>query len=247
MITELALALSFLSRIALGSCANKQLGEDEMAAAVKWYPVAGLLIGVILAFPFALGLGAGKPLLQGIAFSCFYLWITRALHWDGLADLFDALGSGKHGEDFVAVMKDSRVGVFGVVAVVAGLMAFTIGAVYSLEFGRWPVLIWAVVMGRSVISPLAALSAPSDRGGLGHIVYAGSSGQALAFSLALGLLVGIICAGFWATLMVFAVIAALLWSISRVSEREGGLSGDYFGAAIVLTEICTLALCAWLY
>lgn len=243
MALELVLALSFLSRIAPARVAS----EAEMAASVKWYPVAGVIIGLILALPFALGLGAGKPLLQGIAFSCFYLWLTRALHWDGLADLFDALGSGRHGEEFSAVMKDSRIGVFGVVAVAAGLLAFSVGAVYTLEFGRWPVLVWAVVMGRSVVCPLAALAAPNEQGSLGRIVHAGSGGVALYFSLALALLCGIICVGFWATLMVVAVVSAIIWQISRVAVRDGGLSGDYFGAAIVLTEICTLIICAWLY
>lgn len=243
MAAEFFLALSFLSRLAPGREAN----EFEMAASVKWYPVAGLFIGVILALPFALGFAAGKPLLQGALFSCFYLWVTRALHWDGLADLFDALGSGRHGDDFVAVMKDSRTGVFGVTAVAAGLLLFTVGATYALEFGRWPVLIWAVVMGRSVVSPLASLAVPAERGGLGRIVYAGSGGQALAFSLGMALLTGIICAGFWATLIVLAVSGGVLWYISRVAEREGGLSGDFFGAAIVLTEICALGVPAWLY
>lgn len=243
MAAELLLALSFLSRLAPGAPAS----EAELAASVKWYPVAGLLIGLLLALPFALGFAAGKPLLQGVLFTCFYLWLTRALHWDGLADLADALGSGKHGDEFVAVMKDSRIGVFGVVAVVAGLMLCAIGAVYALEFGRWPVLVWALVMGRSVVSPLASLAAPAQREGLGRIVYAGASGQALAFSIALPLLTGIICAGFWATLTVIVATGGIIWLVSRVAAREGGLSGDFFGAAIVLTELCTLVLSAWLY
>lgn len=243
MAAELILALSFLSRLTPGGAAT----EERMAASIKWYPLAGLIIGAVLALPFALGLAEGKPLLQGAAFTCFYLWITRALHWDGLADLFDGLGSGRHGEEFVAVMKDSRSGVFGVVAVAAGLLAFAVGATYALEYGRWPVLIWAVLMGRSVICPLAALAPPTPRGGMGSLVYSGCGGQALVFSIALPLLAGIVCAGLWATLTVFAAAAVVIWYLSRVAEREGGLSGDYFGAAVVLTEICTLTVCAWLY
>lgn len=243
MVSEFTLALSFLSRLVPGRAAD----ESEISASVRWYPLAGLVIGLVLALPFALGLAAGKPLLQGVLFGIFYLWLTRALHLDGLADLCDALGSGRHSDEFYAVMKDSRSGVFGVAAVAAAFMAISVGAVYSLEFGRWPVLIWAMVMGRSVVSPLAALASPAQQGGLGRTVYAGASGQALAIALGMALLLGIICAGFWATLMVFAASGAIVWYISRIAEREGGISGDFFGAAIVLTEAATLLVCAWLY
>lgn len=243
MLSEFLLALSFLSRLVPGQEAD----EAEMAAAVKWYPLAGLCIGLVAALPFALGLALGKPLLQGVAFSVFYLWLTRALHWDGLADLFDALGSGKSGDEFYAVLKDSRCGVFGVAALCAAMLLFVVGATYSLEYGRWPVLVWAVLMGRAVISPLACLSKPAQQGGLGRMVYAGSDGLALAMSTALALAAGIVCAGFWATLLVFAVCGGIVWYLCRVGERCGGVSGDYFGAAVVLAELATLLICAWLY
>lgn len=243
MQSQFFLALSFLSRLVPGHEAT----EHEMAASIKWYPLAGLLMGLVLVLPFALGLAGGKPLLQGVCFTLFYLWLTRALHWDGLADLFDALGSGKHGDGFTAVMKDSRCGVFGVAAVAAGLAAFVIGASYSFEFGYWPVPVFAIVLGRSAVSPLACLASPAVRGGLGRIVYAGSGGQALLLALIVAPLTGFICAGFWATLAVFAAAGAIIWYISRVAGREGGLSGDYFGAAIVMVEIATLLVCAWLY
>lgn len=243
MISEFLLALSFLSRLVPG----READESELAASIKWYPLAGLLIGLVAALPFALGLAAGKPLLQGVCFVLFYLWLTRALHWDGLADLFDALGSGRTGEDFYAVLKDSRSGVFGVIAVCAGLAAFAVGAVYSLEYGRWPVLVWAVVMGRAAVSPLAALSLPPRPGGLGSLVFAGADGPALGIGLGLALLTGIICAGFWAALLVFAACGGIVWHLSRVAARNGGASGDFFGAAVVLTEIATLLICAWLY
>lgn len=236
------IALSFLSRLVPG----RECDESGLAASVRWYPLAGLVIGFVLALPFALGLAGGKPLLQGILFTAFYLWVTRALHWDGLADLFDALGSGRHGEEFRAVMKDSRVGVFGVVAIVTGLMALTVGATYSLETGRWPLLVWALVMGRSVVAPLSCIAPPAEGTGLGSIVYSGSDGSAVPVAVALPLLLGFICAGFAATLLVFMISGLILWYLSRVAGRENGLSGDYFGAAIVLVEVCALLVPAWL-
>lgn len=236
------IALSFLSRLVPG----READETEMAAAVKWYPLAGLLLSLVLALPFALGLAEGKPLLQGILFTAFYIWLIRALHWDGLADLFDALGSGRHGEEFRTVMKDSRIGVFGVVAIVVGLFAFTVGATYSLELGRWPVLVWAIVTGRSVVSLLACIAPPAEERGLGSIVYAGSDGPAVPVAIGLSLLLGFISVGFLSTLVVFLLAGGILWWLSGIAGREGGISGDYFGAAIVLTEICALLVPAWL-
>lgn len=243
MLSEFLLALSFLSRLVPGHEAD----EAEMAASVKWYSLAGLLIGLVAALPFALGLALGKPLLQGVAFSVFYLWLTRALHWDGLADLCDALGSGKSGDEFYAVLKDSRCGVFGVLALCGAMLLFVVGATYSLEYGRWPALVWAVVMGRAVICPLACLTKPAQQGGLGRIAHAGSDILSLGLSTALALAAGIVCAGFWATLLVFAACGGIVCCLSRVSARHGGVSGDYFGAAVVLAELATLLICAWLY
>lgn len=236
MLKSLLLALSFLTRLAPAQEAD----EAEMAASVKWFPAAGLIAGLVCTLPFAFGLAHGKPLLQAALYLLFSLWVTRALHWDGLADLFDALGSAKRGEDFVSVLKDSRIGVFGCVAVGFALTGMLIGATYCFEAGKWPALIWVPLLSRTVILYLALRSPPAERPGLGNMMAAGVSLQAIGLATAATIILGIICAGWIPTLVSCHLVGFTCAYIHRVAKKNGGISGDYYGATIVMGEVCAL-------
>ncbi len=229
---QFLLALSFLSRLAPA----READEFEMAASVKYFPLVGLVLGLIAALPLGLGLAAGKPLLQAVIYLLLSLWLTRALHWDGLADFFDALGSGKHGEEFTRVMKDSRIGVFGAVALAFCLLASLVGATYCLEYGRWTALIWVPLLSRSAILYLARRTTPASRPGLGGMMAAGASLPVLAVATGGSIVLGILLAGWIPTLVSCHLVGFSFAYIHRVAEREGGISGDYYGAAIVMAE-----------
>lgn len=243
MAAEIVIALYFLSRLVPGYAP----GDADMAAAVKWYALAALIIGTIAVLPFALGFAAGKPLLQAIAFTLLYLWLTRATAWSGLAKVFSGLGRAWQFDETSKDSSSSNLSDAGVIVLLAGLLAFVVGATYSFEFGRWPVLIWAIVMGRSVVSPLACFSAPATLGSLGRAIYAGSGGQALAICTVIAFVTGIFCAGFLTTICVFIFTGGLIYYLSKVSAGRAGLDADLIGAAIVLTEISTLLISSWLY
>ena len=118
----------FLDTLAFFTClvpARMYSGTD-MPRCVPWFSTAGLTIGFLTT---GLSLLAGfffrgivPPLFQALAAG--FIWcaaeiiISRALHWDGLSDLADALGSARDGEGFWQVLKDSRVGSFGTLAMV---------------------------------------------------------------------------------------------------------------------------------
>ena len=107
-------ALRFLTRSVPGPHADS---EEEFAWSVTWYPAIGLLIGSI-----------GAVLCQGClwlglpnSFSAIIIWatlitLTGALHEDGFADAADAIGGGKSIQKRLEIMKDSRIGTFGGIA-----------------------------------------------------------------------------------------------------------------------------------
>ena len=133
---ELILALSFLTRLPMP---RVQADEADFARAIRLYPVAGLVIGAIVAG--ALWLGARiDPWAGALAALVAWVWVTGALHLDGLADLSDGLGAA-HGDRsrLLSVMADPHIGSFGVVALVTQLLAKLV-LLHGLPAGAWSVL-----------------------------------------------------------------------------------------------------------
>lgn len=150
------LACGFLTRLVPARVAT----ADDMAAAVRWFPLAGLVVGGACWLPFALGLAASHPAIQAWLYVLINLWVTRGLHWDGVADLADAWGSSATGERFWDILKDSRIGAFGVMGLLLGFGGQYIGAHEIFISGRLGVLIAAPIVGRGACVILAALVPP---------------------------------------------------------------------------------------
>ncbi|MDP2786739.1 MAG: adenosylcobinamide-GDP ribazoletransferase [Pseudomonadota bacterium] len=117
----LILAIQFLTRLP-----TPQVGEfraDDLARAALWFPFAGLLVGAVVAAALALGARV-DPWLGALLGLLAWVWVTGALHLDGLCDLADALGAA-HGDKnrLLSVLADPHVGAFGVVALVLQLLA----------------------------------------------------------------------------------------------------------------------------
>ncbi|SHN48816.1 adenosylcobinamide-GDP ribazoletransferase [Desulfovibrio litoralis] len=112
-------ALTFLTRFYI-KCSNK---IEEIQDSVKYYPLVGLFIGFI-GISLITGLTLITPLPNLFSAFLYVFWlyyITKALHWDGLADLTDACGVNK--SKFYEVLKDSHIGAFGVLSLIFGIFA----------------------------------------------------------------------------------------------------------------------------
>lgn len=229
---RLVLALQLMTRLPLPAV---RADEEDFAAAIRWFPAVGLVVGVAVAA--ALWLGARVDPWAG-ALLALLAWVavTGALHLDGLGDIADAAGAA-HGDRarISAVLADPHIGSFGVVAI--GLQLLTKVVLLQLAVGSVPP--WALVGVALIarIGPLAwTLWLPPLHEGLGsrfrqgimpvHLL--GWSVVALAFCLAEPVL-----------LAACALIALWGWWIVR---RIGGISGDGHGAGIELIESALLAL-----
>ncbi|MDL2306766.1 adenosylcobinamide-GDP ribazoletransferase [Desulfovibrio sp. OttesenSCG-928-C06] len=230
------LALSFLSRLVNGRAATR----DDIVGSFIWYPLAGAILGAVAVLPFALGLAEGKPLLQGILYAAFMAWLTRALHWDGWADLFDALGSGRTGEGFQEVLKDSRLGAFGAVGLVFGIGTMAVAAGLCLEQGHWPALLWGVILGRCLVAPLAGTTSAGSWSTLGVLTCEGTGTASIVISTAAAIVSGLLCVGVWHTLAGLVLAGCGVLFLRRIAIREGGINGDFMGCAIIWGELAVL-------
>jgi adenosylcobinamide-GDP ribazoletransferase len=227
--------VSFLTRIPVGAT----IGERDIAASVAWFPVVGALVGVVSGAVYLLACDVWPPLVASLLAVGASIAITGAFHEDGLGDTADAFGAASTGRDPQPVLKDPRMGTFGVVALVLviGLRAALVASLVPRAGAL--ALIAAHALARGV-SAATVVGAPSAGGGLG------SSFSALApkwrgiVAVIVAVTIATICIGIAAPVALFlAAIAA--WVQTRWAERTlGGVSGDVLGTIEQSAELVTL-------
>lgn len=228
---HLILALQFLTRLPLP---RVEADADDFAAAMRWFPVAGLAVGAAVALPWWL-LQPRDPWLGALAGLVGWVAITGALHLDGLGDVADGAGAAHGGrERLSAVMADPHVGSFAVVVIVLQLMAKLV-LLHALPASQVWALLAVPVLAR--IAPIAwTLFLPPLHEGLGSRFRAGVNGV----HLALWSLAPIAAALALAPALLALFVAVPLWGW-WLRSRLGGISGDGHGAGIELVETVLLA------
>jgi adenosylcobinamide-GDP ribazoletransferase len=224
--------LGFLSRLAPA----RVLPEDDLRRAMFHLPLCGLVIGAVVAAPAALGLFAGRPLIQAWLAVAILAWVTRGLHLDGLSDVADGTAAHVEPERFWTILKDSHCGAFGVVALVLALSGQGLVFAEMLRAGDWWAVIWAVVFGRACAVVFGLTARGVVRPGLGGLFLAGANAPAALWALAAAL-----APALWlrplAALYALAAALVLLTPLRRLVSAVGGVNGDFLGAAITLGEI----------
>jgi adenosylcobinamide-GDP ribazoletransferase len=232
-------ALAFLTRLPVWP--DRPWQGADLAASVAMFPLVGLLVGVLGALAFAAATALGLPPLPAAVLAIAALVCsTGALHEDGLADLADSLGGATRAQS-LEIMRDPRVGSFGVIALALALAARA-GALAALagpaEVGA--ALVAAAALSR-VLLPAAMLALPQARAD-GLAALAGRPHPArVAASVAIALLIALLVLP--AAVAVAASAAAALagamlaWLAFR---RLGGITGDVLGGVQQLAEIAFL-------
>lgn len=232
-------ALAFLSR--LTSPASHDVAA--LAAAVPFYPLAGAVLGVLAALP-SFFFAPTAAWSAAWIYVLLLAWLTRGLHWDGLADLADACGGNTSGERFWEIMKDSRIGAFGTMTITLGMGGQIIATQHCLEAGAFQALILAPAFGRAAAMILGKLTRPSAASTLGKLTHSGMRSVAASISCALTLAAAAICVLPSAVLAAVLLTAVSTTLLVRIASRSGGANGDFYGAAIITGETAFLLACA---
>lgn len=199
------------------------------------FAMVGALLGLLAAalWPWKFG-----PLLIVIAMAA----VTGGLHEDGLADVCDAIRSHRSREKMHEILKDSRIGAHGALALIASF-TFRWQALAALHGDPWLRLPAVYGISRGAMVALAAAS-PSAGEGLGR-AFADTIPRGIGLIAAMQVLLLIALAG-WpaAVLLVGANLAALLLLRAWFIKRLGGITGDCLGAACQVSEAVSLAVLA---
>lgn len=228
---ELKAALILMTRLPL-----PHLEAPPPQGRVVWaYPVAGAAIGLMGGFAMlaaAFVLPHYMAALLGLAVTVL---ITGALHEDGLADFFDGAG-GRDAETRLSIMRDSRLGVYGALALMFGLLARLAGLIAAGPLGPL-VMIGAGAISRGVLALPMRLFPPAREDGL--TAGAGKPGlAAFLAAMALPLILVVIILPALAGLAAMGAAALAALAVGGLARRRlGGITGDVLGAAQQLAEI----------
>lgn len=221
--------------------------REGFAAACVWaYPIVGTVVGAIGGTTYWLARAAGIPtMLAAVWALAAMVAVTGGFHEDGLADTADGFGGGATREKKLEIMRDSRIGTFGVLALALSLAIRGAAVVTIADRARVAAaLVVACTLGRGVIVGLLMLLPPARTDGLGAAVAAPDPGRVTA-ALVLGIVPAVLLlpAPVAAGAVLFA--AATCVAVSLLARTEiGGYTGDVLGAAEQLCECAVLTLFA---
>jgi adenosylcobinamide-GDP ribazoletransferase len=234
-----AAALGLLTRLPV------RVPEDASMARAAWaWPLAGLATGGLAALAGWLALGLGLPpgLAAGLMLAVSVL-ATGALHEDGLADVADGFWGGFTPARRLEIMRDSRVGSYGVIALVLSLgLRWSALAALAAAGWLWPVVA-AAALSRAPMAAVMRALPPARADGLSRGVgRPGARGVALGALLALG--AALVLAGVPGLLAALAAAAAALAMAALARAKIGGQTGDVLGAVQQLAEVAALGVLA---
>lgn len=238
----LSAAVIFLTRLPLP--ALRQPPEDQLARAARYFPVAGLIVGVITGIVWLIAHShVGATLAAGLALAAGVL-ATGALHEDGLADCCDGLGGGASREKALEIMRDSRIGTYGAIGLLFSFgLRWSALATFAAGTGFTALLV-AHTVSRAMIVVTVALLRYAREDGTAAPLAAGIEGGEVGIAVAIAFGVTSVLAG-WAGIYALVLSAILggfvIWLLLR---RLKGYTGDGLGAVQQVTEIAALVALA---
>ena len=232
-------AWAFLTRLPGG--AHPETDRD-LGRSVPWFPVVGAVVGALSGAVYWALHGPLGALLAAVLAVAAGAVVTGCFHEDGLADTADALG-GASRERRLEIMRDSRVGVFGVLALVLSTLVRVFAVSSLAATGGLIALVVAHMLGRTMAVAVMGVAPAAAGTGLGHS-YAAHLPR--AWTAAVVVLSSAVAVGLGLTgtvsLTTAAAGAALVALVAR--RAFGGITGDVLGATEQVTEMAVLVSAA---
>jgi adenosylcobinamide-GDP ribazoletransferase len=203
--------------------------------AAIFFPLVGALIGA----------SAGAVLLTGNALLviAWLLIVTGCIHEDGLADVADAFRAGRSRERILSILKDSRIGTYGCLALVMSVL-IRWQALAQMRTNPVYAMIAALALSRTALVALAAI-APAAGDGLGREFVNGVSGNTALAVVAQAVAIAFLTGWQYATTMILSSAAIVFLARAYFVRRLGGVNGDCLGATCQIVETANLLILTW--
>ncbi len=263
-IRALLVAVQFLTRVPVPD-GHRPATADTLRRAIVFFPLVGAGIGLVTASSMLMGLMLWPAFLAAMIALAVEALMTGAFHEDAVGDFFDAFGGGYTRERVLEILKDSRIGSFGTVALCLALVLRG-GAMASLpglgagawtwlwQEGLWLALApvsaiiaaatlarWVIVLAMAVVPPV------ENRASLAKDVGAQANGRDIMVATVLAIPGTLL----WAmhmpgkALISLVLLLLLTWWFARIVRRTlGGITGDCLGCLAYAAQILVLLVAA---
>ena len=239
-------ALRFFTRIPVPAWVGHS--AEGLNRSARYFPAIGIVVGALSAAVFALAASVWPTSIAVLLALGASAWITGAFHEDGLCDAADGLGGGFTRERAMEIMKDSRAGSYGVIA----LTLVTLGRFAALSALPPSWVPAALIAGHTLsrfasTALIAVLDYARDETGKAKPLATrlDRAGLALAAAFALAAALPLVVLTGWSQLLLAAALAAsvTIWLARLFVRRLGGYTGDCLGATQQASELaCYLGL-----
>jgi adenosylcobinamide-GDP ribazoletransferase len=245
--TSFFLAWRFLT-ILPGGRSEGEASPQLLGRSMGFYPLVGLLLGMILWAAYGvLSVAFSRMVCDGLVLLLLVL-ITGALHLDGLADTLDGMAAGKSAQERLLIMKDHRVGTFGVLGLlsVLGIKFLALNSLPEEIAGKS--LAVALVLGRwSMVELIYRAPYARPEGGLGRSFKENVRRREMFLAGATSLILAVFFLRFWGALVWLAIAVFTLGIQFLFMRRLGGVTGDVLGAANEVNEVLVLILTSGIF
>lgn len=224
--------------------------DEDFHKSIIYFPIVGLVLGICYMLVARLGLVLFNPYITAVLVLASEVILTGGLHLDGLGDSFDGLYSYRDKEKILEIMKDSRLGTNGLLAIVI-VFLLKVGFLNSLLEKNilWPILTMPVVARSMQVIACYRTKTPREKG-MGNIFIGKVSTSYLigVITLMLGINLGsiylmegqILYANEIITLLIMAVGVKLF--VKSVYKKIDGITGDILGCICELSELVYLMI-----
>ena len=235
MVKGFIILIQFMTRIPIP--VNVEYDEKKLGKSIKYFPLVGAIIGVFL---FAVNFFAGKITrnrqIIAITLIIAEILITGLIHIDGLADTADGLLSYAKKEKMLEIMKDSRIGTNGTVA----LILYFIAKFVFLSQVKSGYLFLYPIISRLSTSMNAGLGEYARKGGMSNGIIEQNGEKEAIISIVVTALLSFGIMRMKGLAVLFLAIIFILWFMKNVKGKIGGITGDTMGASLELTTLLVL-------
>lgn len=229
-------ALMFFTRIPCPR--NLEYSEEIMSKALRYYPLTGFIVAAITAGVLWLALFIIPVPVAVILALLVSVLLTGAFHEDGLADFVDGFGGGYSRERILEIMKDSRIGTYGTIALIL-LFALKITALITLPVEKLPAVIIAAFCASRVFLSLLVRTSSYARKNEGKAYFSryGIDWKSIVIIFITGFIPMILFN--YRFVILYTVLSLIFLAAFRhyIHRRIGGFTGDTLGAVQQITEL----------
>jgi len=237
-------AIKFLTIVPIDRAGR--IRPRSIGCLVFWFPVVGLALGAVAWGVHAALAGRLPPSVVACMCLLVYFVLTGALHLDGLADTLDGALGGHTRERRLEIMRDSRIGTFGVLGIVfaCGIRWAALTATDSRSIPAALLLMPAVGRWMQVVG-MTLWPYARRKGGTGALFVNQTRPFHLAAPTCAAIVLVLSIGGHLLPALVIAEAAGILWALF-VASRVGGMTGDTLGSTSEVSEVAFLVACSWL-